>query len=344
MSAGYLHAAYESVVGTELNTPTLSTKVIYLPALSFAPALNPAPLERDDELRGLDEPMAVIPEMYDPTWGLETRMYPDLTGFLLKLILGAPTTTAGDGIITDPDAATIPVGAFRHVWTAPYGPTGLSPLTAQFQAAYKDETVFFRLKGSAADTFAITNPASGGSRIASSGPALYMARIADPALTATYESLAIVPFLRRHITIGTWLTGTGITEDFSVTISNPLADRVRTMGAASAFADDLEKGDTPITVTGSIPKRAIDLDDYDALLNATGFATKIRWQSTVNVTGSYKYAFWLEMPNCQYTDGGPEALTNARRHGASFDFKATNASGAAGSSKWTLVNATTSYA
>lgn len=344
MSAGYLHAAFESVVGTELNSPVLSTKVIYLPAISFTPALHPDPLDRDDEMRGLDEPMAVIPEVYSPTWDLETRLYPDLMGFLLKLALGAPTTTAGDGIITDPDLGTIPVGAFRHVWTAPYGPAGLSPLTAQFQAAYKDETVFFKLKGAAAESLQITNPDTGGSRIASSGPALYMARIADPALTPTYESLSIVPFLRRHITINPWLTGSAVTEDFSVTITNPLAERVRTMGAASAFGDDLEKGDTPIVITGSIPKRAIDLDDYDALLNATGFATKVRWQSTVNVAGSYKYAMWLEMPNCQYVDGGPEALTNARRHGATYDFKATNASGAAGSSKWTLVNATASYA
>jgi hypothetical protein len=86
-----------------------------------------------------------------------------------------------------------------------------------------------------------------------------------------------------------------------------------------------------VIVTGSIPKRVIDADDYDALLAATGFAVKIRWQSTVNIGATaYKYTLWLELLNAQYMDGGPEALANKRRHGGSFNWKATYA-GAAGS-------------
>jgi hypothetical protein len=104
MANGYTHAARESVPGNENNTPTLSTKVIYEPVRSINVALNPKHLERDDELRTVDEPLAVLPEMFDPTWELEGRAYPDLLGFELATMLGNPTSTAGDGVITDPDA------------------------------------------------------------------------------------------------------------------------------------------------------------------------------------------------------------------------------------------------
>jgi hypothetical protein len=104
-------------------------------------------MERDDEVRNVDEPLAVLTEMYDPTWELETRAYPDLLGFELATMLGDPVSTAGDGVITDPDAATIPVGATRHVFTAPYGPSGLLPKTAQRQLCYADQGVFFKAKG-----------------------------------------------------------------------------------------------------------------------------------------------------------------------------------------------------
>jgi hypothetical protein len=104
------------------------------------------------------------------------------------------------------------------------------------------------------------------------------------------------------------------------------------------------EGRRPIVVSGSIPKRHIDVDDFDALIAATPFTVKVKWQSTVSIAAtSYKYTLWLECPNAQYVAGQPNPLMNQRRHGATFDWKATYA-GSAGSSKWTLVNATTSYA
>lgn len=341
MGQSYVQSAFESVPGNEVNTPTLSTKVIYTPLLTFEPSLNPSPLERDDELRGVDEPIAILPEIFAPAWSLDTRMYPDPAAFEMKAMLGAPTTTAGNGVITDPDGTAIPTGATRHVWTAPFGPAGINPQTVQRQAAYKDESVFFKLKGGATDTMAITTPETGGVHIVASGPALYMQRIADPSLSPTYESLTIPPFLRAQLTL-TWLSGASVAEDFTINIVNPMST-VRTMAAATAYPDTVEKDAGPIVFSGSIPMRHIDVQDYDALLAATGFAAKARWQSTVNITGSYKYAMWIEFLNCQYTGGGPDALQNARRLPASFDFKSTY-NGTPGSTKVTIVNATTSYA
>jgi hypothetical protein len=95
-----------------------------------------------------------------------------------------------------------------------------------------------------------------------------MQRIADPALTPAYEALTIPPFMRAQCTIATWLTSTAVTEDFNVGITNPVV-ALRTLGIASVPRRHRE-GRRPIVVSGSIPKRHIDLDDYDALMAATG--------------------------------------------------------------------------
>ena len=99
---GYIRGDFETTVGSEANSsPTLSSKTIYIPATSASLSLNPSPLTRDDEVRGIDEPIAALEDVHAPTWALETRAYPDVLGFLLKAKLGAPTTTAGNGVITD---------------------------------------------------------------------------------------------------------------------------------------------------------------------------------------------------------------------------------------------------
>lgn len=343
MANGYLHSAFESIAGNEVNTPTLSSKVIYTPLNTAQPQLNPSHLERDDELRGIDEPISILAESYDPSWSLATRLYPDLAGFELKAMLGAPVIGVGNGVITDPDGATIPTGVTRHVFTAPYAPTGGNPQTTQRQFSYFDETFFLKAKGCATDTLSISSPATGGVQLAASGPALYLVRQADPSLTPSYETLTIAPFERSHLTIQTFLSGTGETADFTVNVANP-AQTVRTLGVASKFPDVMEKGDAPIVVSGSIPKRHLDADDWDALLAATGFTVKARWQSTISIGAtSYKYTLWLECNNAQYTGGDPDPLANTRVTGASYNWKATYA-GTPGSSKFTLCCATTSYA
>lgn len=344
MAAGYLHALLEQVgvPGNETNSPTTSTKLIYFPLIGFTPALNPEHLMRDDELRNTDQPLMALPERYGPQWDMEIRGYPDTLGFLLSLTLGLPTTTAGDGIITDPDTTAIPAGAWRHVWTAPFGPSGAFPQTAQFQGAYKDQSVFFKLKGAGCASLGIETPETGGMRVRGSGPALYMTRISDPSLTAAYESLAIRPFTRSNLTLPTWLSGTAVHEDFSLTIDNPM-EPYSSLGIASRYPDMLDKGDPPITFTGSLPQRYLDADDYDALVNATGFTAVARWVSDSIIASSYPYKLYVQFDNAQYVGGGPNALENKRRLGASFDFKGTY-DGAGASVTVTLVNATSSYA
>jgi hypothetical protein len=345
MATGYCNAAFESIVGNETNAPTLSTKIIYFPATSFTPNYNGAALDRSDEIRNIDEPLMFVPETFNPEWSLETRAYPDSLGFLMTLICGQPVTTAGNGIITDPDSATIPATAIRHVWTAPFTPTGASPLTAQMRAAYKDQTTFFKMKGASCQTLGISTPETGGGRLAASGPANYIVRESDPGLTPTYESMAIPPFMRRNLTIPTWLTGGATSiEDFSVTIANPV-EPYHSLGAGSVggFPDIVEKAEGPITFTGSIPKRQLDPEDIDGLVLNTGFTAKAKWISSANILATgYKYSFWIQFDNAQYVAGGPVSLENKRRHGGNFDFAATS-DGAGASVTCTLVNSTASY-
>lgn len=344
MALGYITARHESIPGNETNAPTPSTKRWYFPATSFTPSPNPAHMERDDEIRNLNEPIMRLAERYGPEWAMTCRMYPDITAFYLILALGMPVSTAGNGVITDPDTTAIPVGATRHVWTAPFGPAGASPLTAAFQAAYSDQSVFFDVKGAALSQMSIETPESGGGTLTGSGPALYMpiASVTDPALTPAYESLAITPFQRSHLTLPTWLSGTATsTEDFSLSITNPV-EAYPSLGIASKFPDVMEKGEAPIMFTGSIPKRNLDADDYAALMAATGFAAKARWLSTSIIATAYPYKLFAEFDNCQYVAGGPGALENKRRIGGSFDFAATS-DGAGASVTITLVNATASY-
>lgn len=340
MATGYQHEKFEDVPGNETNTPTLSTKELYAPLITANVALGPSPMDRDDENRNQDEPLPLIPDAYSPTWETESRAYPDLLGFRLKELLGAPTTTTGNGVITDPDSTVIPTGAYKHVWTAPFGPSGASPITTQKQVAYRDQSVFFKAKGCAADQLSIESPEEGGVRVKASGPLLYLARINDPSLTPSFETLATRPFTRGGLSLS-WLSGGGTVEDFSLQIANPV-EVVRSLGIASKFPDVMEKGEGLITFTGSIPKRQLDATDWDALLNSTGFAATAKWVNDTIIANAYPYKLFVAMSNAQYTEGSQDDLSNKRRHGATFDFKATYAGSA--SVTVTLVNATSSYA
>lgn len=343
MPAGYLKEQFESIPGNESNAPTLSTKIMYPAIQEFELDPGTEHLERDDELGGGEEPRSLLAERYAPTWNMSSRMYPDLIGWRLKHILGPPTTTAGDGIITGPDAVAIPTGAYRHVWvstSANWGNPGQSPLTAEMIAAYKDQGEFFRIKGAACAELGIETPETGGATLSASGPALYVNdQLADPALTAAYETAK--PFTRGGLSLPTWLTGTGTHEDFSFQVASP-AEAVATLGTASKWPDTMEKGaEDLLTVTGSLAQRQLDPQDIEALRQATAFAIMARWVNDDNAVGSYKHTLWLE-GNAQYTTGTPGALANRRRIGAQFEFKLTKpTSGAA--TTITLVNDVANY-
>lgn len=347
MANGYVREEFEtSAIGSESVTPTTSTKKIYPVLTEFTMDPGTQHLDRSDELRGSEEVLALVPERYEPAWSATYRAYPDVTAFKLKHILGVPVTTAGNGVITDPDGATVPTGAYRHVWTSTssdWGTAGVSPLTETITVAYKDQSVFGKFRGAACDTFSFATPERGGAQISAGGPAAFLDDgIADPALTATYESSATKPFTRGGVTIGSWLSGTGAKDDLSFAINAP-ADRVFSMGSGSKWADTVEKGEGLITVTGSVTLHQADAQDIAALRAATGFAVKAKWASETVIASSYTHKMWLEGVNAQYVSGGPGALANTRRIPASFDFQMTTA-GSGVQTTITVINSVSSYA
>ncbi len=341
MGFGYVRESHESTPGNELNSPTLATKKIFTRLQEFTPSLNSSPLMRDDELINVDDALMVFPEKYDPTWAFKGRFYPDVMGYWLTTLFGLPTTTAGDGIITDPAAAAIPVGAYRHVWAAPGSQSGPFPKTFQSDVAYSTEAVYFKAKGCATSEFSIDNPDSGGVGVSRSGPCLFLDEQANPSLTPAYEAETLVPFLRSKLGL-TWLSGSAQPADFTLAFSQEVQP-VHNVGSGSFYPDEMYKGDSPITLSGSVPKQLIDTQDFAALKGHTAFAAIAAWIHTAIIASGYPYKLFIEMPNCQYTEGGPAALTNARRRGAQFSFKATRGASTP-SFTVTLVNATTSYA
>lgn len=350
MPGGYLNERHESVAGNETNTPTLSTKTMYPALIEFSPDPGTSPLDRGDELRDSEEPLAEIPEFYEPKWSIQGRAYPDHTAWRLRHILGPPTTTAGNGVITDPDGATIPVGAHRHVWKSTDASWGslsagspANPPTHQIIAAYDDQSVWIKLKGAACEALTLDNPQRGGTQIQANGPALYMDdALADPALSPSLESSSVKPFTRGGLSLPTWLTGSGTHDDFTVNIAAPV-DPVQSMGTGSMWADIMEKGDGLLLVTGSLALHQLDAQDIAALRASTGFAVKAKWLSQTVIASSYKHAMWMEGVNAQYISGQPAPLNNNRRRGATFDWKLTTA-GSGIAATFTVVNATASYA
>ncbi len=343
MPTGYARMAFESLPGNEVNTPTLSTKKLFPPLQSLQPTRGEAPLSRDDELRNTDEPLAVLPESYSPTWEMSVRAYPDTLAMLLALALGTPTTAVGDGIITDLGGVKIPTWAFRHRFAAPFGPSGASPRTAQLDIAYADQGVFLKAKGAACSDITLDTPEQGGASVKANGPALFLDEQTDPALSPSYEALSIPPFFRGNLSLGANLAGTGTTQDFGLAISNPV-EAARTLGVASLYPDAMFKDNDggPIVVQGTIPKEILDSQDLQALKAATGFELLASWVSTAVIASGYPYKLFFKAANAQYIEGTPDALQNKRRHGSQLSWKSTTTS--SGSSTFEVVNATASYA
>ncbi|RDI73311.1 hypothetical protein Gocc_2911 [Gaiella occulta] len=216
---------------------------------------------------------------------------------------------------------------------------GITAKTFQALLAFVDEGVF--LKGQGCGLTQLGMDAEG--NIDASGQALVAARVADPNLAPAFTTQAVPHFRRGDLSLS-WLTGSGTTENFSFLIANQLTPR-RTLSLAtpSYFPDVMEHGDDKVKLTGAIPKTVLDPDDYDALVAASTWSARARWQSPKMIGAtSYPYTMWIEMPACQYTDGEPDDLANKRRFGQTLNYWAAWDEAAGYDFRITLVNGLTS--
>lgn len=308
---------------------------------TFIPAQNarisPAPqfLDRGDEMRGIDGAVPMLLDTFLPDGAINIRFYPSMIIWLLQASGLTGVGTAGDGAaVKDPDNVSVPVGVTRWVFTKR---PGLTAKTFQVQACYVNEGVFLKGQGFGVSSLGLTSDGS----VTAALEGLVVAKQTDPNLTPAFDSQVIPHFRRGDISL-TWLSGSGTTDDFNLTIDNSLVRR-RTMALAtpSYFPDVMEQGDARVRMHGSIPKSKFAVADYDALVAATTFAAKVKWLSpkVIGATAA-KYSCWVEMPACQYSAGGPDQLSNVRRKGASFDWWAAWDETSAYDFKITILNAT----
>jgi hypothetical protein len=323
----------ETVQGNQNQAPTLAAQKLYLPAQTAQ--LSPAPqgLDRSDEFRSFAGAPAQLLEGYAPAGKITSRAYWKMLTWLLELSGFVGTHASGDGVITDPDSATIPVGA--HRWTF-VKRDAINAQTAQLRLNHRDENVLLTGNGYAVSQLDLN--AAGALTAALMG--LYVSRAAaDTTTVPAYESVAIPPLRQGELYLN-WLAGGGIPADFSLSIQNPL-EGVHDLSQAttSFFPQAMEFGDKQATVTGSIPKRVLAAADFDALLALTTFSATARWKSNKSIAATaYKYATWVQMPACQYVSGDADPLANVRRIGSSFNFFAGWDDVSGYDAKITLVN------
>lgn len=252
-----------------------------------------------------------------------------LTGGTTPLAVVTNTTPGTTGAVLDPDGNGIPAGAQRLVFAKR---ATAAAKTAQITEGFPEHSTFIRGSGFGVSQFAMT--AEGEVTVDLMG--LYTRRIADPVLSAVFDAAAVLPLRRGDLTL-TWLGGSAFTQDFGLSIANPI-ERGDHLGIASYYPKVLEHTGNPVRVSGTIKKRTIDPDDYDAMIDARTFAATARWisPSTIGATGK-SYGMWVEMAAAQYTGGDPDDTSNARRFGADFTFEAAYDEAAANDAKITLV-------
>jgi hypothetical protein len=330
----FVEMILETAQGNENTAPTLATKKLYLPVRSARLSPSPSHLDRSDELRSIQGAPPRLIEDYAPAGSISERGYwKDLT-WLLELAGFVGTAVQGDGAaVKDPDTVSIPLTAYR--WTF-VKRDAIAAQTAQIKINHKDENVLLTGNGYAVSQLGW----NAGGEVTADLAGLYVKRqAADAATVPAYASAAIPPMRRGELNLA-WLAGGGRPSDFSLSISNPL-ERVPDFSAAvpSAFPEALEFGDDQAYMTGSIPKRALNSNDYDALLAATTFAATAKWRSSKSILATaYKYGLWVEMPACQLVGGDADEIGNKRRIGASYDWFAAYDETLGYDVKITLVN------
>lgn len=316
----------------------VSTNLVYPAARSARIAPTPQQLSRADELRGILGEVPRLIDGFQPVGILTELAYPaDLT-WLFALAGWTGTATPGNGVITDPDAHTVPTGATRWVFTKR---NATDAQAAQVKLNYARENVL--LEGHGFGVSGMSLSAAG--EVSADLMGLFIRRLAaDTSTVPAVSSQAIHPFRRGNLYVSA-LAGGGGLADWSVQIANPI-ERINSLSLdpPSQWPDALQFADGQVVLTGSIPKRLLTATDYDALIAATTFAMTARWKSEVNIGAtSYPYTLWIEMPAAQYLAGEPDELVGSRRrHGLTLDFFSGWDESAGHDGKITLVNAVTS--
>jgi hypothetical protein len=339
VAGGYVQWAVETTPNAELSPSAVSATPFYHPLQQLSWGIPLITADRTDELRGVTDNVQKDVIGYDPqTIGFTARAYPNIIGLHLWATHGAGVFTAGNGVITDPDATAIPAGANRWVWTA--GTNNGPVRSLQAQATYPDQNVFLIKKGCVWESLQMNHNGEE-AILTASGHNLYTARQSDPSLTPTYDALSVKPFLRSQIPQPTgWLASSGTQSDFGWTLNNPLSfDRTL---SGSKYPDVVDRTGVDLNLTLNVNIRNLTDADIQALINGTSFTVKQKWVSTQFITGSYPYKLFIEC-NEIYTDLQGDALMHKIRHGGTITVDLGRPTGGTPSYTITLINGVSSY-
>lgn len=341
----YVKLQLESEPANEINAEdvTLGSKVLYLPVKTITVDNGQVNESRDDELRNNDEPAPVYNAGYEPSGSFETRLYPDAAGQVLSAFIGRPTTTAGDGTITDLFEDVVPVGVKRHRWTSPFKSD--LPQTSELLLANTDEGIFVKAHGVTITDVEVSQDSNQAVIIKVSFVALWVEDIVDPELTPTFESFSVLPLTRNQTTLAAWEVDAEEVSDFSVKIESP-AEVIKSYAVQSDFPDVAQFKDQDLTtVTGQVTLRNINSTTVATMKDATQFDAGVQYRSPTKVGGTdTKYTLNLRLNAVQYTGGNPYGDTeHAQRISTQLDWKAVN-NGTTNAVDIELLNATASYA
>lgn len=255
---------------------------------------------------------------------------PSLTGGANTATPVHTTTGVNGGSAALPDGGFPPTGV--NVWTFNKR-AGINSKTAQIIACYLNEQVFVQCQGYALSQ--LGGNADGA--LTGTWQGLVYKPINDPSFTPAYDTQAI-PHLRRGDMQLTWLSGSGVSSDFTWSVANPI-EIIDSLGVPSYYPDLVEQGPARVAVTGTIPKRTLASADISGLLSAGVFAALATWHSPKGIAATnYPYSAFLQMPSCQIVGGSPDPLTNARRFGGSWNWFAGWDEAAGYDARFTLVS------
>lgn len=244
---------------------------------------------------------------------------------------GSHAATVGGEIVND----NVPTGATKWVYVKR---ESINAQTAQIRINYARQLMLLVGNGYGVSSMSLN---AAGETAAELVGLVCKRNAVDTTTVPVYPASSIPPFRRRELYVVD-LAGGGRISDWSLAIANPL-ERIFGLGLAvpTAFPDALEHGDDQVQVTGSIPKRVLDQDDFDAIVNASTFAAKAIFSSQGANIGatSYPYKLHFDMPACQYVSGSPAEMGNRRRFGMDdVGFFAAISDAAGYDVKITLVN------
>lgn len=233
-----------------------------------------------------------------------------------------PTTTTPGAVGSNTDSLGRGATAGVYIWELEARNSALGArrrneaFTLSFDGLYDEQPIFG--EGYAVNSLSV----SGDGQWSADMIGLYCQRhLVDPGLTASYDSEAILPVLYSDLRT-TWLSGGGPVSGFTWQVSHPhevVDDAGRVAGHPGRI---YLNGITQLA--GSLDSGEFDPQDWDYMISAGTFPLTADYivPSKIASTG-VPYRMTVYAPACQLgADGGPEALSNKMRHGASWPWMA----------------------